>query len=66
MCNHDNDRNRQIGLVLLMLNTPVHRDRSIKSMGGGNAQQIAVAAASLSHLLDRVYFKLTGEKRFES
>jgi len=34
-------------------------------MGGGKAQQVAVAAASPSHLLDRAHFKFTGKKLAE-
>ena len=64
MCNHDNDRNCQIGLILLILNTPTVT-RASNPWAEARRKQIAVAAASPSHLLNRAHFKFTGKKRAE-
>ena len=66
MSNHDDDGGCKVGQVLLILNTLVHRDQDVKSMGGGEAQQVTVAAAGSSHLLDRSHSELIGKERTES
>ena len=39
---HNDDGNRQLADVLLMLDAPVHRDESVETLGGGEGQQETV------------------------
>ena len=52
---HDDDRNRWIVLVLLMLEVPIHRDESIELVICHEARKSAVADARPTRLLDGMH-----------
>ena len=51
---HDDNRDRQFANVLLVLDAPIHRDKGVETLGGGELQQESVSRTGPALFLNRV------------